>query len=112
MSSTPVLNPSTITIVDANAAAQSVTAFKMLVGVTTGGPYSTSAASIPLSSFTNSSGSYSCPWATATFSPALTAGNYFAVTEAVNAVGSSTNSPEAAFTLESAPSPPTGFSLA
>lgn len=106
------INPTTITVTDASASAQQVTSFKILVGTVSGGPYSASAATIPTSSFSASGSNLVCPFSAATFSPALNPDTtYFAVCEAVNAAGSSGNSPEASFFLEPAPSSPTALAF-
>lgn len=108
-----VLNPKTFTITDANVAAQEVTSFTVLVGTTTGGPYTTSTASAPLATLTVSGSTYAAAYTSLTFSPALSEGvTYFAVVEAVNAAGVSGNSPEVSFSLLAAPSAPTAFTVA
>lgn len=108
-----VNNPSTVTITDTSAASQSVTSYKVLVGTATGGPYTTSSASVSLASMTDNAGVYTTPFASLAFSPALANfTNYFAVVEAVNAQGASGNSPEVSFSLVSVPSAPTAFAMA
>ena len=110
---TAVVNPNTINITDANVVAQGVTDFKVLVGTASGGPYTTSSAKVNVSAMTQNAGVYSCPFSALTFSPALSSfTTYFAVAEAENAQGASGGSPEASFSLASAPSAPTSFSLA
>jgi hypothetical protein len=111
MAETLVFDPTTITIGDANIAAQSVTSFKILVGTTTGGPYTTSTGTLPNSALTDSATGATGPFSAVTFSPALSPNvTYFMVCEAVNASGASGNSPEVEVEVLSAPSTPTSFS--
>lgn len=109
-----VTNPVTVEITDASVVAQGVTDFKILVGTTTGGPYTTSSATVNVSAMTlGANGMYSCPFSALAFSPALNPFTaYFSVVEAQNAQGVSGNSPEASFQTATAPSAPTGFVLA
>jgi uncharacterized membrane protein len=109
---TVVVNPKSFSVGDANVAAEGVTSFKMLVGTATGGPYTVSSASVPVSSLTLNGSVYTGNWSLLNFSPALSPFvTYFAVAEAVNAEGASGNSPEASFSLETAPSAPTSLAL-
>jgi hypothetical protein len=113
MTEAVVINPKTVTIGDASIAAQDVTSFLILVGTVTGGPYTFSTGTLPNSSLTDSATGATGPFSAITWSTALADSTvYYAVCEAVNAAGDSTNSPEAAFQLLVAPSPPTTFGLA
>ncbi len=109
-----VTNPNTVTITDANVVAQGVTAFKVLVGTASGGPYTTSSATVNVSALTaGANGVYTCPFSALTFSPALSPFTaYYAVCEAENSSGASGGSPEASFQIETVPSAPSGFALA
>lgn len=110
---TVAINPKGFQITDAAAASQGVTSFTVSVGTATGGPYTASSASVALSALTLSSGVYSGTWGQLAFSPALSPFvTYFAVVDAVNAIGGSGNSPEASFSIEVAPSAPTSFTIA
>jgi hypothetical protein len=112
MAETVVTNPTTVTIADANIVAQNVTSFLVKVGVTPGGPYTTSVGTLPNSSLVDSATGATGPFSDITWAPPLAAfTTYYAVCEAVNVSGDSTNSPEVAFTLTSAPSAPTGFTV-
>jgi hypothetical protein len=109
----PTVNPQSFTVTDANAAAEAVTTFSVLVGTTPGGPYATSKATIPLNTMTNAGGAYTAPFSALTFNPALSQfTTYYAVSQAVNAQGSSGNSPEASFQIEALPTAPTALSFA
>lgn len=110
---TAEVNPTTITVTDPNVVAQAVVAIKLLVGTTSGGPYTAATATVPVSSFTaGAAGAYSCPFASVTFSPALEPfTTYYMVAEADNSAGVSGNSPEVSFSLVSVPSAPTGLAL-
>lgn len=107
------VNPTTVTVDDAVLASQEVTQVQFLVGTATGGPYSTSKATVPVSSLTaGTGGAYTVPFASLSFSPALQAfTTYFMVVEADNAQGASGNSPEVSFSLAGTPSAPTGLAL-
>jgi hypothetical protein len=108
-----VLNPKIVTIGDANIAAQSVTSFNVLVGTSTGGPYTTSTGTLPNSSLTDSGTGATGPFSAISFSPALSNFvNYYAVCQAVNSQGASTDSPEVEFQIQSLPTAPTAFTLA
>ena len=111
---TAVVNPNTINITDANAVAQGVTDFKVLVGTSSGGPYTASSAKVNVSAMTLNGSVYSCPFSVLTFSPALQSfTTYFAVVEAENSIGASGVDPvEASFQIETAPSAPTAISFA
>jgi hypothetical protein len=110
---TATVNPTTLTVGDSSLVAQNVTSLKVLVGTTTGGPYTTSTGTVPNSALTDSAAGATGPFSAVTFSPALANFvTYFAVCEVVNAQGNSGNSPEASFILQTAPSTPTSFSLA
>lgn len=103
------INPNTVSITDPNITLENVTSFKVLVGTISGGPYTFSSAAVPVSSLTaGANGLESGPFSSLVFSPPLKSfTTYFAVAEAVNAIGVSGNSPEASFLLETAPSAPT-----
>ena len=107
------VNPVTVTVTDPSVVAQAVTAIKLLVGTASGGPYTAATATVPLSSLTaGAAGTYSCPFASVTFSPALSPfTTYFMVAEADNSAGVSGNSPEVSFSLVSVPSAPSGLAL-
>ena len=108
-----LVNPKSLSITDTAAAAETVTSFNVLVGTASGGPYTTSSASVALSALTDVSGVYSGAWSLLSFSPALSHNvTYFAVCQADNAGGASGNSPEVSFSLVAAPSAPTAFGLA
>ena len=108
-----VVNPVKISITDPNVTLENVTSFTILVGTVSGGPYTTSSASVPLSSLTpGANGLETEPFSALTFSPALKPfTTYFCVAEAVNAQGVSGNSPEVSFSLASVPSAPTALSF-
>lgn len=108
-----ITNPTTVNITDAEVVAQGVTDFKVLVGTASGGPYTLSSAQVNVSAMTLNGSVYSAPFASLTFSPALSPFvTYFAVAEAQNSSGTSGGSPEASFQNLAAPSAPTGFSFA
>jgi hypothetical protein len=112
MTTAVVTNPTTITIGDPNIAAQGVTSFKILVGTVSGGPYTTSVGTVPNASLTDSATGATGPLAAATFVPPLVPfTTYYAVCEAVDAQGASTNSPEAAWTFTTVPGAPTSFTV-
>jgi hypothetical protein len=104
-----VVNPTQFTITDASITAQGVTGFQIKFGQVSGGPY-TLTAQVPASDINASAGTVT--GTIASLNTTLAAGNWFAVSEAINAAGVSTNSPEAAFTIEAVPGAPTGFSVA
>lgn len=109
---TPVLNPVNFNIVDTVASAQGVTSITINVGVATGGPYTTASFKLTAAEISAGLAAGTFTGTLASVGDALPAGNYFAVCTATNATGTSGNSPEAAFTVQAAPSPPTGFTLA
>jgi hypothetical protein len=110
MSTTPVTNPKTFTITDPAITAENVTGFQVLFGRTSGGPY-TLTAQVPTADIDAAAGTVT--GTIASLESNLAAGAWFAVAEAVNAGGTSANSPEAAFTIvPPAPSAPTGFTVA
>ena len=104
-----VINPTAFTITDPSITAQNVTGFQILFGKTSGGPY-TLTAQVPAADINASTGIVT--GTIASLNETLAAGNWFAVSQAINAAGDSTDSPEAAFTIEAPPSAPTGFSVA
>ena len=104
-----IINPTTFTITDALITAQGVTGFLVKFSQTSGGPY-TLTATVPTADINASAGTVT--GTLASLNTTLAPGNWFAVSEAVNAAGDSTNSPEAAFTIEAVPSAPTAFSVA
>ena len=107
-----VINPKTFAIGDPNVVAEGDTAFVLKVGTVSGGPYTASSATAQISSLTNGSGVYTGNWGQLTFSPALSPfTTYFMVAEAQNAQGVSGNSPEASFSLATAPAAPTSLVL-
>jgi len=105
-----VVNPKNFDIVDAVAAAQSVTGLTLLVGTASGGPYPNA---FPLTAAEVSAG-----LAAGNFSgtlqsigEALGPGTYFAVATATNLGGTSGSSPEASFQVPSPPTAPTALSF-
>jgi len=105
-----VINPKTFAIGDPNVVAEGDTAFVLKVGTVSGGPYTASSATVLISSLTNGSGTYTGSWSSLSFSPALNPfTTYFMVAEAQNAQGVSGNSPEASFSLATAPAAPTAL---
>lgn len=105
-----ITNPTTFTITDAKITADNVTGFQILFGKTTGGPY-TLTAPVPTADINASAGT--ATGTIASLNENLAPGNWFAVAQAINAAGNSTNSPEASFVIvPPLPSPPTGFTLA
>lgn len=105
-------NPATFTIVDPTLAAEGVTAFKLLFGQQAGGPYTLSSADDAITSMTtNDDGSVTGKFAD--LNTKLAPGQWFAVPEAKNSAGYSTNGPEVTFIIDPpVPSPPTGFTVA
>ena len=109
---TATVNPVNMNVGDTSAAAQGVTAFKVLLGTQSGGPYTAAATSVALSAMTDNAGVYTVAMAALTWNPPLQNGvTYFAVCEAENAGGLSPNSPEASFQMVSAPTAPTSLSF-
>ena len=107
-----VINPKTFAIGDPNVVAEGDTAFVLKVGTVSGGPYTASSATVPIGSLTASNGTYTGNWLNLSFSPALNPfTTYFMVAEAQNAQGVSGNSPEASFSLATAPAAPTSLVL-
>jgi hypothetical protein len=108
---TAVVNPTIFTITDPNITAQAVTSFRVLFGQTSGGPYPLVSADDAVTNLTrNADGSLS--GTLASLNEQLAPGNWFAVAEAKNVSGYSTNSPEAAITIiPPVPSAPTGFTV-
>lgn len=111
-----VPNPTTFTITDAKASAEKVTAFRVLLSQTQGGPYTLSSTDDALSSLTqgtDASGNATYTGTIASLNLGLAAGTWFAVAQAKNSGGYSANSPEVAFDIvPPPPSPPTGFAIA
>jgi len=108
-----VINPKTFAIGDPNVVAEGDTAFLMKVGTATGGPYTVSSAAVQISSLTLNGTVYTGQWASLAFSPALSPfTTYFVVAEAQNAQGVSGGSPEASFSIATAPAAPTSLTLA
>jgi len=111
-----VQNPTTFTITDAKASAEKVTAFRLLLSQTQGGPYTLSSTDDALASLTQGtdpSGQATYTGTIAALNLGLAPGTWYAVAEAKNAGGYSANSPEVAFdVVPPPPSPPTGFSVA
>jgi hypothetical protein len=109
-----VHNPLTFTITDPTFTADTVTAFRVLFGQTAGGPYALVSADDALVNLTvNPDGTITGQMAG--LNEVLAPGTWFAVAEAKNAAGYSTNSPEATFIIDPplppVPSAPTGFSV-
>lgn len=106
---TPVVNPATFTITDANVLAEGVTSFTVDFG-TTAGQY-TLHATVPVSSLSVSGNNY-----TGTFTnlhQTLAGGTWFTATRATNANGISVESPETSFVIvPPVPSAPSGFTVA
>jgi hypothetical protein len=108
-----VLNPNTITITDAKVITDAITSFVVKAATVSGGPYTASQVSLPLSSLTVNAGVATGPLPPAAlWTPPLSNGTYFIVAEAVNAAGVSGNSPEATFQELALPSAPTALSVA
>ena len=109
-----VVNPQSFTVTDTVVAAQGVTQFDLVVGTTSGGPYTASKATVLVSSLTaGANGTYVGVFSALSFSPALSPfTTYFMVAEAQNSSGTSGGSPEASFQIETAPTAPTGLALA
>jgi len=107
----PVLNPTTFTITDTTAQSNGVTGLNINVGTVAGGPYT--AHSYPLTAAEVSAG---LPTGTftgslASIGEALGPGTYFAVSTATNASGTSGNSPEVNFQVQTAPVAPSAFTV-
>ena len=108
-----VINPAQFHIGDSLVSTEGDTAFLVKVGTTTGGPYTVSSASVAISALTLSGSVYTGNWSQLTFSPALNPfTTYFAVAETQNAQGVSGGSPEASFSIATAPAAPTSLTLA
>lgn len=106
------VNPTNMTIGDTNAAINGVTAFKVLLGTTSGGPYTGPSATVPISEMTVSGTSYEVAMSKITWSPPLVPGTiYFGVCQEENAGGVSGNSPEASFQVVPAATPPQSLSF-
>lgn len=105
-----VTNPTAFTITDPKITAENVTGFQILFGRTAGGPY-TLTAPVPAADVNATAGT--ATGTMASLNEALAPGNWFAVAQALNVTGASTNSPEAAFAIvPPLPSPPTAFTVA
>jgi hypothetical protein len=107
--------PKTFTITDAVAQTENVTEFNILIGTISGGPYPVTCKVSPADVATEeATGLVSV--ATANLSPVPTfqdGGTYYAVANAVNATGTSPNSPEFGFKVPlPLPSAPTSFTVA
>lgn len=110
MTTTVITNPTTVTINDASISAQQVTSFKVLGGLTTGGPYTTLTGTLDNSLLTDSATGATGPFKDIVWTAAPTPFTvYYCVVEAVDAQGVSSNSPEAAFQLAAAPTAPTSL---
>jgi hypothetical protein len=109
---TVVVNPKTVVVTDNLVATEGDTAFVLNVGTVSGGPYTASSATVPIAGLPVAGGAYSAAWSAITWAPALKPfTTYFMVAEAQNAQGVSGNSPEASFSLATAPAPPTALVL-
>ena len=105
------VNPTTFTITDPTATSEGVTGFNVKFGQTPGGPYPLVAPVPPEDLATEASGVIT--GTLASLNEKLAPGTWYSVATALNAVGESDPSPEAAFTIEPPrPSSPTGFSVA
>lgn len=109
---TTTVNPTTMTIGDVDAATNGVTAFKVLLGTTSGGPYAGPTATVPVADMTVSGSSYAVAMSKIAWSPALVPGTiYYGVCQEENAGGVSGNSPEASFQVVPAATPPQSLSF-
>jgi hypothetical protein len=110
MSTTPITNPTTFTIVDATAVAENVTGFNVEFGRATG--VYTMKAAVPAADLsTEASGTITGK--ISDLNTQLAPGLWFAAATAVNSTGESAASPEVQFTIVApVPSAPTGFTVA
>ena len=107
-----VMNPKTVVVTDNLVTTEGDTAFVLKVGTVSGGPYTASSATVQISGLAVSNGAYTANWSAITWAPALNPfTTYFMVAEAQNAQGVSGNSPEASFSLATAPAAPTSLVL-
>jgi hypothetical protein len=104
---TPVLNPTTFTIV----ATPNLTGMNILVGVASGGPYNNTTFKLTAAEIAAGAASGTYTGTLSSVGDTLVPGIYYAVPEAVNAAGTSPAGPEASWTVQAAPSAPTGFSV-
>lgn len=106
------INPTTMNVGDAQAAAEGVTAFKVSLGTQSGGPYTAHTGSAPIAGLTPNNGVYAVPMSSIVWDSALSNGvEYFAVVQAENSGGTSGNSPEATFSLVVVPTAPASLSF-
>jgi len=107
-----VINPKTVVVTDNLVATEGDVTFVLKVGTVSGWPYTASSATVPIAGLTVSNGAYTINWPAITWAPALSSfTTYFMVAEAQNAEGVSGNSPEASFSLATAPAAPTSLVL-
>jgi hypothetical protein len=106
-----VTNPTTFTIVDLNVTPENVTNFFVDMGTASGQYTVHNEVTVSSLTFDASKNSYTGTFASLTNKP-NTSGQWYIAGRAVNAVGTSSESPESSFMILLAPSAPTGFSVA